>query len=620
MLVYESIKRDFGECVLNDCIVDKIKEKYIPKFGNPSKSEERSWKNSMNYMFKVLSSNDIPDNSGVAIEFNIPYTSKRVDFIITGKDSEDKESAVIIELKQWEKVEVVKGKDGIVKTFLGGSNRETTHPSYQAWSYASVISDFNEIVQKDEIKLVPCAYLHNYKKKKENDPLLNEIYQYYIKKAPIYSMGEIKYLQKFILKHIKTGDNKEVLYKIENGKLKPSKSLQDSISSMLKDNDEFIMIDEQKVVFEKAMEMALQSKTDQKKRVLIVEGGPGTGKTVLAINLLAKFLVKNIVCQYATKNAAPRKVFIKKLKKDFKSASIDNLFKGTGSYTQTPKNFFDSLIIDEAHRLNEKSGMFANLGENQIKEIIYSSKFSMFFIDECQRVTIKDIGSVAEIEKYANNYKAEIVRMELESQFRCNGSDGYLSWIDNLLDIRKTANYDGFEDYEFKIFDNPLEMKNAIIEKNKIANKSRVLAGYCWDWTKESKNKSDYYDIEIDEFRMSWNLNNTDTWAIDENSVNQAGCIHTSQGLEFDYVGIIIGNDLRCENNEIITDFFKRAKTDQSLKGIKGLYKREPDKAMKIADEIIKNTYRTLLTRGQKGCYLYCVDNELCKYFKNKLN
>lgn len=119
---------------------------------------------------------------------------------------------------------------------------------------------------------------------------------------------------------------------------------------------------------------------------------------------------------------------------------------------------------------------------------------------------------------------------------------------------------------------------------------------------------------------MSWNLENTSTWAIDEDSVNQVGCIHTCQELEFDYVGVIIGDDLRYENGMIITDFEKRAKTDQLLRGIKKLYKENPEKALKVADEIIKNTYKTLMTRRMKGCYVYCVDNELQEYFKRRLN
>lgn len=406
-------------------------------------------------------------------------------------------------------------------------------------------------------------------------------------------------------------------------KIRPSKSLQDALSSMLQGNEEFIMIDDQKLVYETALEMARKSYRDGNKRVLIVKGGPGTGKSVLAINLLVKLTNENMVCSYVTKNAAPRNIYATKLSGDFRKTRINNLFKGSGSFVESAESEFDVLIVDEAHRLNAKSGMFQNLGENQIKEIIHASKFSIFFIDESQRVTLKDIGSVEEIQKYIGQANAELEIMELESQFRCNGSDGYIAWLDDVLDIRKTANSDGFDlDYDIKICDTPNEVRDIIFEKNKINNKARLVAGYCWDWIKDGKNKSDVFDITIPEynFAMSWNLGNSQTWAIDQNSVNEMRCIHTAQGLEFDYVGVIIGNDLRYENGKIVTDVTKRAKTDQSIKGIYIMLQQNFDKAEKIADEIIKNTYRTLMTRGQKGCYIYCTDKKLSEYLKRRLN
>ena len=410
---------------------------------------------------------------------------------------------------------------------------------------------------------------------------------------------------------------------IENGKIRPSKSLQDVLASMLKGNQEFIMIDEQKLVYETALDMARKSYRDGNKRVLVVKGGPGTGKSILAINLLVKLTNENMVCSYVTKNAAPRNVYATKLSGDFRKTRINNLFKGSGSFVESVENEFDVLIVDEAHRLNAKSGMFQNLGENQIKEIIKASKFSIFFIDESQRVTLKDIGSIEEIQKYIGQSKAESEIMELKSQFRCNGSDGYVAWLDDVLEIRKTANSDGFDlDYEIKVCDTPNEVRDIIFEKNKINNKARFLAGYCWNWIKEGKNKSDIFDITIPEynFAMSWNLGNSQTWAIDSESVNEMGCIHTAQGLEFDYVGVIIGNDLRYENGQIVTDVTERAKTDQSIKGIYKMFQQDFDKAEKIADEIIKNTYRTLMTRGQKGCYIYCTDKNLSDYLKKRLN
>ena len=303
-------------------------------------------------------------------------------------------------------------------------------------------------------------------------------------------------------------------------------------------------------------------------------------------------------------------------------SGMNNLFKGSGCFIDCKPNSFDVLLVDEAHRLNKKSGMFSNLGENQIKEIINASKFSVFFIDEHQRVTLKDNGSIAEIKKYAKYYDAAIYKMELKSQFRCDGSDGYLAWIDNTLEIRETANFDLDSKYDFRVFDDPNELRDAIFKVNEKNNKSRLVAGYCWNWISDSKNKSDVFDITIPEynFGMSWNLGNSTTWAIDKESVHEVGCIHTCQGLEFDYVGVIIGDDMRYEDGHIVTDFTKRAKTDQSLKGIVKLSKEAGmEEAEKIADVIIKNTYRTLMTRGMKGCFVYCTDKNLSNYLKEKI-
>ena len=623
MIIYEATKQLFVEDVIQDRIEERIDKKFYDEMGyHTSKSERNDWNNSMQYMMKVLIDNNIPRNVGIAIEFKIPNTSKRVDFIITGKDQNQKNTAVIVELKQWTEASIVSGKDGIVQTYTGHALREVAHPSYQAWSYATTIEDYNQTVQDRKIDLHPCAYLHNYLAVTP-PTLLSDDYKNYLEKAPSFIKGDVEKLRIFINRYIKYGDDKETLYLIENGKIRPSKPLQDALSSMIKGNAEFIMIDDQKLVYETALEMARKSYQDGNKRVLIVKGGPGTGKSVLAINLLVRLTNENMVCSYVTKNAAPRNVYATKLSGDFKKTRINNLFKGSGSFVESAENEFDVLIVDEAHRLNAKSGMFQNLGENQIKEIIKASKFSIFFIDESQRVTLKDIGSVEEIQKYIGQTNAESEVMELESQFRCNGSDGYIAWLDDVLDIRKTANNEGFDlDYDIKICDNPNEVRDMIFEKNKINNKARLLAGYCWNWIKDGKNKSDVFDITIPEynFAMSWNLGNSQTWAIDPNSVNEVGCIHTCQGLEFDYVGVIIGNDLRYEDNKIITDVKERAKTDQSIKGINKLSRENPERANRIADEIIKNTYRTLMTRGQKGCYIYCTDKKLSDYLKKRLN
>lgn len=615
MIVYQEAKKQFLHDVRLDLIEDKIEQKVRERLHKKTASNEfMSWMNSMQYMYKVMEDKSIPDESMIAIEYRIPNSNKRVDFIVSGEDQMGRESAVVIELKQWQKMEKVESKEAIVKTNLHGRNVETIHPSYQAWSYVSMIEDYNEDVRKYKINLKPCAYLHNYRLK-DNDDLVNECYEYYIDKAPVFTRGDTDRLSKFISKYIKKG-NPDVLYHIDHGRIVPSKSLQDSLSSMLRGNQEFTLIDDQKVVFERALEIV---KKEEKKKVYIVHGGPGTGKTVLAINMLVAILNMDQNVMYVTKNSAPREVYRKKLTDGkYRKAYIDNLFKGSGSFTEAISDDFDCLIVDEAHRLNEKSGMFQNLGENQVKEIINAAKTSIFFVDDFQMVTTKDIGSTNEIKKWCRYFDAEVYEDTLLSQFRCNGSDSYLSWIDNVLEINLEATDDFDFDYDIRICDSPEEVRELILEKNKINNKSRMVAGYCWNWIKEGKNSSDIHDIQIGDFEMSWNLGSSSTWAIDPESVNEIGCIHTCQGLEFDYVGVIIGEDLRYDDG-IITDFTKRARTDQSLKGLKGLYKKNKEEALEIADRIIKNTYRTLLTRGQKGCYIYCVDKDLQEYLKKRL-
>ncbi|MBQ2831158.1 DUF2075 domain-containing protein [Methanobrevibacter sp.] len=618
MIVYEATKGEFCDSVLVGSITDEIYDVYKEKIGRSAKSQIRSWENSMEYMYKVLNDTEIPQDCGVAIEFTIPTTSKRIDFILTGLNQFHDDSVVIIELKQWDSAQKVDGKDGVVRTYLGGGIRETTHPSYQVWSYASLIKNFNQTVEEDEIGLFPCAYLHNYDFTSD-DPLKDEIYRPYYDKAPLYGKRDVLKLREFIKKYVKYGDNSDILYRIDNGKIRPSKKLQDTLSSMLDGNREFIMIDEQKIAYELAVKMARESYLDDRKRVLIVEGGPGTGKSVVAINLLVDLMADDMVSVYVTKNSAPRNVFYEKLRGGRHSLCyLKNLFKGSGSFTQSKSNEFDAIVADEAHRLNEKSGLFSNLGENQVKEIINASKFCVFFIDKHQRISLKDYGSIEAIREFAGYFDAEVEQIKLESQFRCNGSDGYLSWLNDVLEIEETANFDGFDfDYDFRVVDSPVELKKLIFEKN-ANNNARLLAGYCWNWIKEGKNNSDVHDIVIDDFSMSWNLGNSDTWAIDEDSINEIGCIHTSQGLEFDYVGVIIGNDMRFDGEHIVTDFTQRAKTDQSLKGIKKRYKENPEEALQLADEIIKNTYRTLMTRGMKGCYVYCEDMMLQAYLKEK--
>jgi uncharacterized protein len=617
VLVYSATKAEFHLDVVENRIDQRVYEAFRNRLGHStSPSEISSWTNSMQYMNSVLQMSQVPDDAGVAIEYRIPQTSKRIDFILTGKNDQRRDTAIIVELKQWAEVEFTP-RDGIVATYLRGALCETPHPSYQVWTYAALLQDFNESVYSGDVALQPCAYLHNCS---EDAVLRDPRYRKYTDSAPVYLKQDARKLSEFISRHVREGDHGKLLYRIDHGKIKPSKHLADCLASLLKGNKEFLMIDDQKLVYEEALDLAHRA-SEGNKYVLVVSGGPGTGKSVVAVNLLVELINRSFTSQYITNNAAPRAVYETKLAGTFTKTRITNLFRGSGSFTETTENELDVLIVDEAHRLNEKSGFYRNKGENQIKEIIRTAKLSIFFVDDRQRVTLRDIGDSGEIKRWAKLLGADVHEATLSSQFRCNGSDGYLAWIDNALQIRPTANdsMDGI-DYEFRVCETASELRERILEKNDLSGKARLVAGYCWEW--KSKKSRHAVDIEFpeDRFGMQWNLTDDGSvWILKAKSIDQVGCIHTCQGLELDYVGVIVGPDLVVRDGQIQTRPEYRAKQDATIKGYKTLQKESPKEARRLVDEIIKNTYRTLMTRGQKGCYVYCTDLETNLWFRSLL-
>ena len=620
MIVYEDSKRCFVEDIKSNCIADKITAKIRERGINAGYEREYiSWQNSLQFMRNIVDDNDIDDEVRIAIEYNIPLTSKRVDFIICGADANNNDNVVVVELKQWQKAEVVADDmHYCVKTFVGRNNRIVCHPSYQAYSYACFIRNYSQKVLDDGINLIPCAYLHNY------DPdfkqtLSNSIYKEWVSEAPFFIRNETEQFSAFVKKYVtRRSSNGDLLYKIDHGRLKPTKTLQDSLASMVKGNKEFMLLDEQAVCYDMCLKTMAKCKEDGKKRTIVIQGGPGTGKSVLAVNLLMEFINKSLNTCYATKNSAPREAFLSLLTHSDakKQVNIRQLFRSPFGLSNVPDNTYDCLIVDEAHRLVKK--MYGDWnGENQVKECISASLLSIFLLDEDQAVTVNDIGSIAEISKWCRELNSTLkmpAEAKLVSQFRCNGSDAYIQFIDDILQrTEESVTVSLYElNFDFRIFDSAIELREALREKNAINNKSRMVAGYCYDWN--VKHGRGDYDIMLpDGFKAKWNLEKDKIWAINPNSFEEVGCIHTAQGLEFDYVGVLIGKDLKYDSTSgrIITDKQAISKDDKSS-GIRSC------KNENIVRKLILNTYKTLLTRGQKGCYVYCEDKSLAEYIKKK--
>ena len=617
MIVYSANKHLFVQDVRTGVIATKILDLLRKKGLNGGQEREfESWHNSMKFMRDIVDDSEIDDEVQIAIEYNIPQTSKRVDFILIGADARQKENIVIVELKQWSKAEVVDDDMHFsVRTFVANDKRIVCHPSYQAYSYSRFLNNYSQTIHERDIHLVPCAYLHNYLPAYK--PALSaDIYKEWYTTAPFFIMDEVRQFNDFIKKYVtRKSAHGDLLYQIENGRIRPTKSLQDALSTMVRGTPVFDLLDEQAVCYDMCVRTMLQCLKDRKKRTILIQGGPGTGKSVLAVNLLMHFITCACNAAYVTKNSAPRQAFLSILSQNKAEniAEIGQLFRSPFGLSQIPANAYDCLIVDEAHRLVKK--MYGDWnGENQVKECINASLLTVFMLDEDQAVTTKDIGSVQEISKWCKELGSSIIMREetkLVSQFRCNGSDAYIQFIDNLLQRNSESVPITLSElnYDFRVFDDACQMRDALREKNAINNKARMVAGYCYDW--DVKNHRGDVDIRLPGgFQARWNLANDKIWAINPKSFEEVGCIHTAQGLEFDYVGVLIGKDLTFdkETGRVMTDKSAISRDDKSS-GIRGADDAD-------ARRLILNTYKTLLTRGQKGCYVYCEDEGLREYFK----
>ena len=309
MLAYLATKNQFLEDapLIEDRVADAVKSQLGLRV---SKSEYESWRNSLgNAMAHVMRTPLIPDDASVAVEYRLNGRKFRLDFVVAGKNAQGDEALVVIELKQWAEIEFSDLHEH-VRTALGGGIHEVLHPSYQVWSYKSHLEQFNEYIYSNDVKVSACAYLHNCK---NSNVISDSLYENALAQAPVFLHGDHKKLQELIGSQINTGADLDLMRRVDSSTIRPSKQLADAIGNMLHGQDEFVLIDEQKTVFEKIMNFSKKS-LQGNKQVLIIKGGPGTGKSVISINALAALTKLQLNARYITANSAPRTVFQAKLK------------------------------------------------------------------------------------------------------------------------------------------------------------------------------------------------------------------------------------------------------------------------------------------------------------------
>lgn len=622
MQLYAGTSKDFITDATRNAIAGKLERAFLNAFHyKPSHQEVQSWQNSLFRMAFALQEGNFLDH-GVLLEYQLPLSSRRLDCMVTGHSESGQPYSVLVELKQWSDVEASNAED-CVTTWVGGSKKDILHPSRQVGQYEEYLRDMHSVFVQERVRIRSCAFLHNLTYSKHNE-IYSSRHASLLKMYPAFAGDQQSDLITYMGDHLRAGGGEKVLDEVLKSKFAPSKKLLEHTSQVVQDQKTYVLLDSQQVVFAKVLAEAREGAkaSKLKKTVVLVHGGPGTGKSVIALHLLGRLSGEGLNVMHLTGS----KAFTENMRKVVGSRAAAQFgYFNVNKRGELPPNQFDALVLDEAHRIRESSkDRFTKAGEwsglPQVDELLHIARVSVFFIDDRQIVRPGEVGSADLIRQAANRAGAKLLEYELDAQFRCSGSDGFINWVDNTLEVRRTANvlWKQSEPYEFRIVNSVQDLEAKIREKANEGS-ARLVAGFCWPWSAPNSDGSLVNDVQVDDWAMPWNakpetgrlakgIPKSNFWASDPGGIDQVGCVYTAQGFEFDYVGIIFGSDLRYDwdKNEWIGD--KNYSYDTVVKRSKGQFL-----------DLVKNTYRVLMTRGIKGCYVHFMDEGTRKFFQSRL-
>jgi len=591
-------------------------QQFNSRWGTVTATEESAWKRSLNALARVA---DEPSllSAGVGVELRLPLTDKRIDVSFVGRNEQGDPHVVLIELKQWDRAEPSEFPDNVV---MGG--KEFLHPSVQVANYAAYLRDSHSAFTEDRFSLTPCAFLHDMSEAAAR-VLKGAPYRAAVREAPLFVRGEESTLRSALVTAVAGGQGISLLPRLVAGRYSPSKQLVESVAKSLRESPVWTLLDEQRVAFNVVLGLVDKAGRTGGKAAVVIVGGPGTGKSVIAVHLLVSLSQST---GYRVCHATGSKAFTTNLRAVGPRGGRA-LFQYFNNFRQksTPENAVDVLICDEAHRIrktsNDRFTKKALRSEiSQVRELIRAARVSVFLLDERQNVRPGEIGTVAEIEEGAVEEGAAVYRLDLNGQFRCNGCSAYIDWVDGLLSDAPAPASGWLEagDYELRVFDTPGALEIGLHEKVSSGRTGRLVAGFCWPWSDPREDGSLVADVRIGSWRRPWNEKSREqtrsggaspppqshpyhVWATQPQGVDQVGCIYSAQGFEFDYCAVIMGNDYvwRGARGWVAS---KQLSEDPAIR--RGAL--EPAQVQAL----IRQTYRVLLTRGIRGTFVFSTDAE----------
>jgi DUF2075 family protein/DNA replication protein DnaC len=623
-IIYDAPQEKFFTDVRSNKLVDIMKTNFKETSGMyVGESEHHSWSVTGDKIKNLIESSNL-SNVYVSFEYQVPYTSKRIDCLLFGKNTNDRGIVVHIELKQWERVEALDIEGNFVETYIGGSTKTVPHPSQQVEGYHDYMFGFIEVFEENTLDLVGCSYCPNYRKN-IGEGLFNPIYTKILERYPVYTHEDVEQLSHRLKELLAKGDGFEIFNKFMQSPVKPSKKLLESASKIVSNSSDFSLLNDQIFAKNAILDKIRKAEKNNEKNVVIVKGGPGTGKTVIALNILAEMAAKKKSVFFSSKS----KPLIEAIRHKVDTSNAKLLFQNLTPFipARIKENQIDILIVDEAHRIGKKSNnQYTKPSDRtdmpQIEQLIRCAKTSIFFIDDKQVIRFLEVGNSELIKEAAKKYGCVIKEVELVSQFRCGGSENYLDWLESVLghSDRKIIYNSEKENFDFQIIESPEKLYEMIKQKDSEAGKSaRLTAGFCWDWSKTLDFNGELVkDVRIGDFAMPWETHDKIKppkgyvrwyeWAYKPEGIKQIGCIYTAQGFEFDYIGVIVGPDLKYDKEH-----------DCLVGNSKGTRDPVLQRSTERFDEYVKNIYRVLMSRGLKGCYVFFVDKGTEQFFRSRM-
>jgi len=579
--------------------------------GVPGPSEKRSWRNSLPVLARDLRDAGLSQVE-VLLEHRLPLSSKRADVVLAGVHPKTgAPSYLVVELKQWGTAQRWEGSDTLVDVD-GARYRPSLHPSLQVAGYADYMRDFVSVLAEQPEAITGVAYLHN-----ATDHGVGELRDMAAAQEARLFTGQrrgefVEYLQTRFTPEPGARAADELL----SSAIRPSKQLLTLAAKEIQEREQFVLLDEQRVAYELVLAAVEEARRADTKTVVVVAGGPGSGKSVIALSLLGELARQGRPVLHATGSKSFTHTLRQVAGKG--STQVKGLFKYFNSFMDAEKNSLEVLIMDEAHRLREKSvnrytpKSLRESARPQIEELLDAARVPVFLLDQYQVVRPGEMGSVPEIEAHTAARGLALRHVDLNAQYRAGGSEAYLDWVLRLLGLRGDGPVVWRDEASFTVdvVDSPFELESRLTSLLGRGYGARMTAGFCWPWSDPRRDGSLVADVTIGDWSRPWNLKSersvggappSSLWATDPAGFGQVGCVYTAQGFEYDWNGVIIGRDLVWRGDRFVAqrefnkdpDFRNRTTVDDTT-----------------FDRLVRHVYKVLLTRGMIGTLVYSADEE----------